>query len=897
MKILKPDSMAIVHRTLRLQDTDHFCVGLIACFPLSQPEPAALLPEVALWEAVPQLPGAPAMLDEGLPKPKAEYLVYGQAHTPQGQPMTRLVVSVRVGRQLKQLLVHGDRHWNAIGIASAAQPFTHMPITPQTAFGGAGDTRNPAGKGADDDGLRPLPNIEDPLYPVAFPTDWPKPAGYWSVDSSAPQRLQKLGAVDARWLKNTWPHLPDDTQPGYYQSAPRDQWREGFFVGDEALQLEHMHPEMQRIESRLPGLRAHCFAQQRRRNGDLQFVEMTTRAETVWLMPGLGLGAVLYRATLPVGDADALDVESFVAGWEPLQDARKPATFYLEQLANDGVSAMPIVPATAALAAVPVGPLVATAGLEMPLPAGKTIVPADPELAGIERMTAQLEAQTQSLLAKNGIPRSRIDALMIPSPDTEISLEEVEAMTRKMQTQQSQLLKTNGMSQADVDAFVKSRQEPQPVEKSLGEIQAMTQALQTRKSELMRANGMSGADLAGVLRKQGASEEAVMLVQQPPSEPIELPDEPAAVPPMASRPVPSMGMSKVPPVTVVPPRTPSPTPPMTREEVVAWHQQRRSFAGLTLPGLDLRDLDLAGADFSRAVLENTQFDRSKLVAARFDEALLQGASFKNIDGTKAQFARVRAAGSSFGKATLNGAMLDEGDFTASDFEGATLDHASCARTDFSGSRMAGLRAAGGLAAQADFSNCNLESADFKGASLTAARFNATRLADASFNGVSAERSEWYEADARRTDFTAADMRFSRAGAGTVFEAANLRGVRLDNAGWDGGVNLQRARLHLASLDSADLGAARASGAMLTGANARRANFSMAVLSGVEATGANFMDASLRRTQLDAARLTGANLHGSDCEGSTIGRAQMQGALITATLLQIAGRPELIKEQR
>ena len=79
MKIIKPDTMAVVHRVLRWQQQDRLGVGLVALFPLASTGLDALLPETELWQRLPQAPGAPAVLDEGYPKPRAEFLLYGEA--------------------------------------------------------------------------------------------------------------------------------------------------------------------------------------------------------------------------------------------------------------------------------------------------------------------------------------------------------------------------------------------------------------------------------------------------------------------------------------------------------------------------------------------------------------------------------------------------------------------------------------------------------------------------------------------------------------------------------------------------------------------------------------------------------------------------------------------------
>lgn len=983
MKIVKPDNMAIVHRALRLQGQDRLCVGLVALFPLASAHIDALRPETELWRRLPQAPGAPPVLDEGYPKPKAEFLLYGEACAPGGTAVAELAVRVHLGSLDKPLIVHGDRHWTALGTASSPAPFVRMPIVPATAFGGTGDTANPLGKCAPE-----LPNVEDPRHPIAFKDDRPAPAGYWGVDSGAPQRQRHLGAVGTPWLQKTWPHLPEDTAGDYFQSAPPDQRLAGYFVGDEAIELTHLHPEHPRIDSALPALRGRCFALHGE-GPDAVFKEIETRAETLWLMPGLGLGALLYRGTLVVADEEAQDVACVVAGWEPMGEARWPEAHYRDQLpaetpkraAAAGAKAAQSAPALAAAAAAasalaaaaPASMAAATAAAAggavsslagaatqtamatgtsaIASAAAKAVVertmdrhgaqsavasksnapqpavtqPAlDPGLAEIERMTAEMIAQTDRMLAEHGVPRSQIEAMMRPPPSREVSLAEIEAMTLQMEAERGALLARNGLTQADVDAFIKSRQGELPTAVSLEDIEAQTQKMHLQTAQLMREHGIDHDDVAAFLSSRGASKEAVMLMRKfpqtkslhanaPKSQPtrglgaraakgaagvagqavvaVAAHAAVAVVANIAARGAPALASAKAAGAAAAAPKS---HPPTNREEVIAWHAQGRSFAELELGGLDLSHLDLSGADFSAAKLENTRFDRSRLVGTRFDRAILQGASLEGVDATQASFQAVRAAGSRFAGATLVAATLDAADFNRSDFSTANLQDAHCARTEFSASRMAGLRAAKLRAERADFSDCDLEGANLQGATLTAARFDLARIANAALGSIQAERSEWYQAEARQADFAGANLRGARAGAGSVFAGANLRGANLEGAAWSDGVDLQGAALHSASLDRADFSGAQAAGLLLAGASAQGANFSHAALAGADASGANLMGASLRHAQLAGARLGGANLHASDGYGSTIAQAHVAGALTTGTLMQIPGRPEAVK---
>ena len=75
---------------------------------------------------------------------------------------------------------------------------------------------------------------------VLRPGDEAPAAGFWSLPPDSPLRKRHLGTFNDAWLKTSWPHLPDDTQPAYFNVAPPDQRLGGFFRGDEKIVLHNM---------------------------------------------------------------------------------------------------------------------------------------------------------------------------------------------------------------------------------------------------------------------------------------------------------------------------------------------------------------------------------------------------------------------------------------------------------------------------------------------------------------------------------------------------------------------------------------------------------------------------------------------------------------------------------
>jgi len=176
-------------------------------------------------------------------KPFCDVLLVGSARAPEGRPVTRMQVGLRVGPMTKTCQVVGNRVWQAglggIGV-SAPLAFTQMPISYDVAFGGVDRNSddvaehdaylpNPVGRGwhkhlktAWVDG-RPLPNTEEPGKAVSSPTAKYKPIAFGPLGRGWPERARYAGTYDQQWLDHVCPFLPDDFDERYYQAAPEDQ--------------------------------------------------------------------------------------------------------------------------------------------------------------------------------------------------------------------------------------------------------------------------------------------------------------------------------------------------------------------------------------------------------------------------------------------------------------------------------------------------------------------------------------------------------------------------------------------------------------------------------------------------------------------------------------------------
>jgi uncharacterized protein YjbI with pentapeptide repeats len=869
MKIIKPDNLAIVHRSLHFARRDSLAIGMIAGFRFGQAGLAGLLPENQVWPIVTQALGKDAILDEGHPKPAGEYKVYGAAHAPAGTQVELQRVSVRIGSQAKSVIVTGDRQFNALGLIGAPKPYARMPIDPATAFGGAGFADNPLGKGFAEidngDGTRywPLPNVEIESRRMASRGERVAPAGFWGFDITAPLRQLHLGVCDERWLKQEWPHLPSDTRPELFLSAPLDQRLSGYFAGDEAFQLDNMHPQTRSLQGRLPALRARCFVNRKTAEGDV-LSELPAHAETVWLFPELECGAVLYRALVGAADADASDIRHIMAEWELMSDAPLPFEHYRDLFRQKLPEAAKAAPAAAAPKAAPAA-AAPKAALAVDVPK------AAPAAAAPQTGSADTQSAAAAQVAVTASAPSAAQA-------AEPHLASAHGLAEELNTESRARMQQYNLTDADLAPFLKP-EAPERVPtlaeigKMAGEVQAQARALMLKHNltdaDLIRVAppgtlpGMGGLPLSGA---EPIADFAALGALLKPSAPPKL-KVPRLAPPAAA-----------------------PAAPLTREDVIARHGAHESLAGYDLSGLDLSELDLSGADFSGATLDKTSFAKSRLAEVNFERALLRETDFSETDLQRAQLAKASAAKGRFTKADLRGAQLGEGDFTGADFSASQLANSDLRGAVFDQAKLPGVNASACRAERASFTGCDLSGANFSGAALMKASFSGSRLGGSNFSAAACQQAEFYGVEAPEAVFADANLSGSRADAATRFDQVRFTRTQLGRACWEG-VQIRGATFEHAMLDHADFSNAQAQAAQFGASSAKGARFAQADLSGANLDAVNLFQGSLRKANISGTLLRSANLYGVDFEGTQPTIASVEGSDIGRTILQF--RPPVI----
>lgn len=846
MKVVKPDTLSLLYAVHprpsghpKADGDSSLVLGAMVGFSFADPEP---LREDALWRWVREALPEGEVLDQGLPKPRAEYLVYGACRS--RNPVRGKEVLVQVGELRKRLHVFGPRFWRTHG-PTAPRPFTRVPVDWGHAYGGPDYPDNPLGLGHGrlKQGVHPLPLVEAPGHLVAFPRQKPPPAGLSAIPAQWPARRRHLGTVDAAWLERDWPGPPRDRNPEYACTAPPDQRFSGFLRGGEPFLVKGMHPGKEVLQGRLPELRARIFLLRRPEHGG-HFTEAPVRLETVWLFPETETGVVLFRAVTGTMDEECADIAATMIVLESLDQEPLPAEHYKEQClaalipggkARTDLDAPipapePSAPATVAMA----GALGAT-GL------GLAAASASAGESGLQSLVAALEQEVSTYLDSIGVSRDQVETLLaekaaesgdieagtVPGSSLESPneasgdlLQELQETARAVEAETAALLSRHGL-------------DPEMVQRMLGTAATTAQGLEeeclaglralaaredlppevregvgsalTSFQEVQAALGVLAAKL-GVSRGKGRDES---------KQEVQGPDENVV----------SDNLGR-----------------LTTEQALERHRSGRGLAGCDLSGCDFMGHDLAGADLRRAVLDG----------AAWPGVILTGADLSGVMARKADL-----SGADLSRARLDGAVLEQARLA-----GANLRECVARRARFQG---------------ADLSGADLGQADLHGADCTRADLRKTGM-----RGLQGRDLRLNGADLREADCGNAVLTGSRADLGTNATGAVFRDADLKDARWSGAV-LIRVDFSRAVLDGADLCKADLSEADLFQAEARRARLIKARLRRARLVGVNLFQASLRHADCTEARMEDLNLFGADLYRCVLDRP---------TSMELRSRPDV-----
>jgi uncharacterized protein YjbI with pentapeptide repeats len=855
MKVIKPQRLGLLSRIFESQGGFYFTVSILVYFPFESP--SFLLPEVKLWQLLPKELGKDAVFDAAMPKPHPEVLVTGNAYPPGGEPKPACAVRVKLGSVDKKLYVMGDRFWHFSG-PSEPIPFTEMPITFERAFGGPGFAFNPVGKGyaklKDEFGreYHPLPNIENPANLVKSTGDRPKPAGLGAYDIMWPQRFSKFGTYDQKWLKEGFPGFAEDTDLSLFNTAPEDQWLKGELLGDEAFQIENMHPEEPTLSSRLPGVRGVCFIRQKTRDGEV-FREIGTRIDTVHFLPHHQRGVVIFRGTTAVREDDAADILTLLIAAEDMSAAPKSTDHYRavlearldkEKGALLALKDIDLLPPQSP----PEGPLADEQGSDMDeLVATEKLL----EKNLRNKMDKEVAKVRADLVAMGLDPEKHIPPT--PEPQLPTSLDNLTEYIESLNPVIEQAKKVAAESVENAQANLKATCE---------------QAGLDYEKTLKKAERSGGGPPKLSAKKE--MEEIRLAREHMRAAGIVIPED-KSVPPdeeierrlIASE---QQLMDAYRRFAHLFPEAEAPegeAAEVLRAEVVAAHRNGVSLAGRDLTGVNLSNLDLSGINLQGALLEGANFEGTNLSGAVLAGAVLARANF-----TKAHLEGAVLLGANLGRAILRDAQLIGGidltgatlmyaDMSGASFQGAKLDRVDMFEALFKGASFREIQGTMLNFVQSDLSNVS-----FLRAQLIKCNFVETTLNNVDFSSATLTQSVFVSSKGTGVKFRGASAGNLRVVKESAFPGADFLGAFLDGSNLRG-TNLSGADLSGASLNNADFSECNLRDARLYRARAISSLFIRTDFSGAYAVSINMMQAILQKARLHGADFRGANLFRAD----------------------------------
>ncbi|MCC6522034.1 MAG: DUF2169 domain-containing protein, partial [Polyangiaceae bacterium] len=713
------------------------------------------------------------------------------------------------------------------------------------AFGGEGFAQNPSGKGlrpteTDHGELHFLPNVEDPKALIVGRRDQPRPAGFAPYDVTWPQRFEKVGTYDRRWLETLFPGPAVDFDPHFYNTAPADQQLTGFFNGDEAFLLEGMHPEG-RIEGRFERFVMRAFVT-RRGEPPRTLTEVPLRLDTVHFVPHLRRAVLSFRGVCPVCDDDADDIEVLMLAAEDPSQPRDVAHYRrVLELRTDKDKAVfailndrDLMPPegegwTSRIDAGDVGEM-----LHLDLPA------LDNQARGRKRALDEARDKlAEAGFDPDGEGVAWSDPLELPPDPNDI--EAIAAFVEKLAARGAEERKAAEQQQADMQARSREKfkelgldwdeEAKKAVSEGGGPPTFVADEHLAMLHDMAHLSAHLGAPLAELERDltDPAFERMLHDVEEQQRDSYR---RYAQLMPAAGPIDPEAQL-------------------LARGRVQAAKDSGTSLARANLTRVDLAGLDLAGVDFSGALLEGANLAGADLTGANLTNAVL----------ARADLTATRAAG-----ANLTGANLGAAKLCQTDLSGAVLDGTVLWKATLDGTRLCGARLR-----NLHWLEVDIVAADMSGVDAEKMFLWKVDLSRIVFRGAHLELLIFVECNATGTDFSEGDL--SRC----QFFQTRGDGARFTGTKFHKGVITYESSFAGASFAGADLSGTNLRGTVLTGADFTGAKLTGADLSKCALAGGKLYRISARQALCTRTDFSGADLRAADLLGAILQKADLRGA--------------------
>jgi len=674
-------------------------------------------------------------------KPRGEVLVAGSVYPPNGKAPKAFRAGIHAGPVSKEVAVFGPRQWESSFLSiRPGQPAQAIPtpLSYRFAFGGPGFPLNPIGCGKE--GLE-MPRLEHLVRSLDAPSNLLPPAGLGAIPMDWAPRISRLGSFGADYAKTRWPWWPHDFDRRFFQTAPEDQQRDGYWDGSEELVFLNLHPTVAEFRTSLPGVLPRCFARtisNAKRGlapGDREYVtsEIPLELDTIWVDPSVEKLVLNWRGETAIRSIVFPEIHALWCRLElPGDDLGIVETVAADMQEMDALDDPP-----------PLSPSAEPAS-EATTPDPKSAA----ELSAIQQVFSNSVAAMAGLaLAKpsSGTPEAIREAITgIEEPLRQLSAN-AEPAKAAAKAQELEQVRANASAAAEgLGALPGDSPAPQSESPSAAE-----EAAQAKLRDLEQKFAELEASFPSSVRWEDFVKEGVFSVQ----------------------------------------------------ELRAKGGRHMDFRGAPLIGLDLSRIDFSGAVFTGMDLSGVSFSHSSLQAAGLSDCILDRCQFSATDLSLATLARVQTQGTLWDGALCGDATFEEVDFRETNLSGLQAPRASfrecqmqgvdlsrtlLATAQFPGSDLSGANLSESILSGADLRGCKASKANFSCCHLEALRadeatvFAGATFRDAHISGAILEGSDLSNCDFSGSDLTGARFVGALASA-AIFEKCDLRKAAFDDA--------------------------------------------------------------------------------------------------------------------
>lgn len=839
MRITKPLKLGLFHRTYSIADSHRFVVKPVVFFDLLNPQ--TVIPETEGWRRLMSVMPQQQAFDEAMPKASAEMLVLADAYSPDGVPVTELAASIAVGDTAKTLKIIGNRIWLKKWLRrkpSKPVPFTNMPITWERAFGHPGLNENPVGQGglsqgASGETLVALPNIEYPDAPLSSPRQTVPPAGFGPLSPLWAPRTNSNALFDQTYADRVFPALPADLDFARFNMAPEDQ-RLSTLTGQEKFSLTNLHAQQPHIEGQLPQYAPRVFVQ-----SGADFVEMGMTPETVWLMPSVNIGALIFCGEQEVGQRYAqLEVDNLMLAYESVGGAQRDVEDYQQILVQrtDPKTGLSHALDESQLSPLPSAALQAQHKQEHAAEVARVNAV---RTRAWQTQKAAVEAQHDVTVPEDSAPKP-IDPRLVVAPEA-VARRDYSMLPSIDYAQEQQAAATEQIAQARAAAPDSAPQGTMSPE----QIQQL--ALSRTRDEQYAAQQLP--ENFAQDRSDAPSREEINR--------LELSGLAAALSPKPISFLKAQDAGAV-----------------LREAVMEIMHSRgslafRDFTGADLSALDFSNQDCQGSIFECANLSTCSFQGANLTGASFVGAQLSGCNFAKAELARSNFSAAKGTNVSFVGANMTDQVMMYGsELTSADFTGAAVS-----KWVVVNSKLQGAEFAESNIQRLTCMNSNLNASTVSQCSIDASLFADCNLRYTHWSNVTAHRWVILNSHLQLSHMENSSLQRCQIAGDTWVTAATFSASNFTNSGLRSlvgtGVSFQSTKFRQADLGMANFPAGNFSSVVMTDCLANESNYSLS----------NFSDALLTKTTFGGSSFAGADLTKTDFYQSDVLLADFDNANI------------------